>query len=435
MRTIARLGLALGILFLAAASAGCRDKDSTSNAAPAVGAASGGASVAAKASTSANTAGPAADAPLPKLTATSAGIALGNLDAQIDSLQKQPPDPAVRRGLIDVLLSRGQLLGKIADYERAATLAEQLVKDLPKDPESFLTRAATLSTFHRFDAALADLAKAEELGARRDKVASSRAAIFEATGRYDEALALMRHDEGAMTPTELASAGVLAGEMGKLGEANRLIDAGREKYPDVSPFPLAWMDAQQASLLERRGDLLAARSHYVRATTLLPPFARAAAHLAALANPDEAVAMLTPLLKTSDDPEVEVQLAEALGRLDRKDEAKQHLDNAIARYDALLAKHPEAFADHAAVMWLGPGKNPARALPLAKTNAQVRRTSESLELWLSAARAAHDEGEACAAARAASSFAYPTDGLRTMATSIVARCPVAAASASASTKP
>jgi hypothetical protein len=56
--------------------------------------------------------------------------------------------------LVDLLLLRGQVLGLIADYERADELADVLVRDAPDDGTAWLARARTRATFHRFPEAL-----------------------------------------------------------------------------------------------------------------------------------------------------------------------------------------------------------------------------------------------------------------------------------------
>jgi hypothetical protein len=53
---------------------------------------------------------------------------------------------------------------------------------------------------------------------------------------------------------------------------------------------------------------------------------------------------------------------------------------AADRYDELTAMHREAFADHAAEFWLGPGNDPKKALRLATLNLEVRKTPRAREL-------------------------------------------------------
>ena len=159
-------------------------------------------------------------------------IALANLQAQIDSLEVQAAFGRLavqqRAGLIDLLILRGHVLGRIADYERAAALAEQLVCDAPSDASAFLARARTRATFHRFTEALADLGTAEQRGADRDVLDAERAAIYQALGRYDEALALRR--DAAERQPDFATLGALAGlqaERGAVAEAERLFGTAR----------------------------------------------------------------------------------------------------------------------------------------------------------------------------------------------------------------
>src|SRR5262249_60986004 len=69
-----------------------------------------------------------ADWPAPDpLTLTDGGIAVLNLQAQIDGLEGHSTTAAAA-ALIDLLILRGLILGRISDYERAAQLADRLVQ-------------------------------------------------------------------------------------------------------------------------------------------------------------------------------------------------------------------------------------------------------------------------------------------------------------------
>lgn len=364
----------------------------------------------------------APEPPLAPISANDPGIALGNFEGQIKGLEERGNDRAARLSLVEMLSARGQYLGRIADYEKALAISEALAKESPDNAESLAAHASMLSTFHKFPEALAELAEAEKHGMNVDRLAAARASIFSAQGKYQEAFALSPKDEKTMNAMQLASAGVLAGEMGKLPDAERLLNAARDKYPDVSPFPLAWMDVQQAKLYETHGLREKARRHYERALVLLPPYAVAASHLAAMSDPKTAIEILGKANR-ADDPEVLVQLADAQRRLGLEKESRANLDAAIARYDVLIKAHPEAFADHAATMWLGPGKDAQKALSLAKINASIRTTSESIDLLLTSAIAAKDDAEACAAAKTANALPYPSDDLKTLSASAIKRCP------------
>ena len=53
---------------------------------------------------------------------------------------------------------------------------------------------------------------------------------------------------------------------------------------------------------------------------------------------------------------------------------------AAARYDELVPRHPEAFADHAADFWLTVGGDPQRGRQLADSNLEDRRATRAFAL-------------------------------------------------------
>lgn len=364
---------------------------------------------------------------LPPLRPTTDGaIAVGNLDAMIRGqerrIQAAPGDVALRAGLVELLLTRGQFLGIIADYERATALAEDLVVEAPGSPLAWRARASTRATWHRFPEALDDLRQAEKAGAPRRSVAGVQATILAATGRFEEATKVTPDTGDAQGDAmALASRALLQGELGRLDDAERGLNAARAHYHDVSPFPLAWMDAMQAGLYEKAGDRTKARAYYTRAVERLPLYARAAAHLAPLEAPEKAVDRLVSVAVRSDDPEVFAQLGDALRRAGRVRESENALAKAGARYEELLASHREAYLDHAARFWLGAGET-ERALALAKSAVAVRPIDETIGLWLEAAEVARNSNEVCEAARRLLALPHAASALRTSASEAVRRC-------------
>jgi hypothetical protein len=94
---------------------------------------------------------------------------------------------------------------------------------------------------------------------------------------------------------------------------------------------------------------------------------------------DVAAALITPLLETSDDPEYRAIYVEILAaRGDR--EAASEAERAAAAYELLLARRPEAYADHAAAFFMGVGNRPQRAVELASANWKLRDTPRSRSL-------------------------------------------------------
>ena len=322
--------------------------------------------------------------------ATTAGtIALGNLEARIDGHAWQSTRGQLTVGdraeLVELIALRGHVLGRVADAERAAALAEELVGHAPGEARSFIARARMAAVFHRFASALTDLATAAELGADRVTLDAERAAIYQALGRYDEALAIRR--QAVESRADFSALGALAGlyaERGEIVEADRWFSAASRRYHSVSPFPLALMELQRGQLWMQQDDLIRARAWCDAAVRRLPAFVPAQGHLAELdaaqGETAGAIVRLRPLALTSDDPDYATQLARILGDAGHTEEAQTWRGRAETRYEELLARHPDAFADHAAEFWLTIGGDPNRALRLARQNLALRQTPRARAL-------------------------------------------------------
>jgi tetratricopeptide (TPR) repeat protein len=320
---------------------------------------------------------------------TDGRIALRNLEAQIKGLKPEAAQSSAcvdeRVRLIDLLALRGSILGAIADYERAQELADGLVRDAITAASAFLARAQARALFHRFADALEDLKVAERLGADADRVNPERAAVFQGLGRYEEALGIRQ--EAARRSPSFDSLGALAMLHAERGDAERALHLHAEslrRYGGVSPLPLAVLDFQLGVMCMRKGDLRRAHQHLTAAVRYVPAYAPAQGHLAEveaeLGHAETAVARLYPLATTSDDPDYAGQLARILRYTGRTEDSRRWRQHAAERYDELIARHPEAFADHAAEFWLGVGGDPDKALRLARLNFEVRRTPRACEL-------------------------------------------------------
>ena len=327
--------------------------------------------------------------PVTLIRTTDGTIALLNLQAQIQPLerhaaQRRLPSRRVSE-LVDLLILRGQILGRVADYERGAALAEQLARDPSADGVAFLARARTRACLHRFEEALLDLDIAERRGVAGPELDTERAAIFQAVGRYDEAMALRwAAVERRETFESLGALAALHAERGEIAVAEQRFSESRGRFRGVSPFALAQLDFLRGHMWQEQGDPRRARDWFTVAWRRLPAYAPAEGHLAEveadLGEPEVAIARLRRLADASDDPDYAAQLARILGRTGRLDEARGWRARAAARYDELVARHLEAFADHAAEFWLEAGADPHRALWLARKNLEVRRTPRAHEL-------------------------------------------------------
>jgi tetratricopeptide (TPR) repeat protein len=296
---------------------------------------------------------------------TSGTIAVVNLHAQIDGLAARAL-AAESLLLVDLLILRGHVLGRIADYERAAELAEQLVRtsttsssttsdgtadSTTSDGTALLARSRTRATFHRFTDALADLDAAERSGLDHATLGMERAVIFQATGRYAQAEELHRGGAEAGFAT-LGALAVLHAERGQVTEAERVFAEARHRYRYISPFPLASLDFRRGSMRYREGNLPAARTWLDACCHRVPAYAPALGLLAeidaATGAHEAAIGRLRPLASSSDDPGYAATLARALSAAGHGREAEQWRTAAAVRYDELALRHPEAYASHAA---------------------------------------------------------------------------------------
>src|SRR5262245_21019223 len=320
---------------------------------------------------------------------TNGSIALRNLDAQIYGLEAEVSSgfstAETRLCLIDLLVLRGRTIGRIADYRRAERLANQLVGET-SSAESLLARARIHALFHRFPAALVDLDVAGDLSIIDEPtVEQERAAIFQGLGRYDDALALRQQAVDRCATFEgLAALAGLCAERGQIETALQLYVDSHLRYRGVSPFPLALLDFQFGHMWMHQGEWKEAQNLLQFAVQRLPAYAPAQGHLAEveaeIGDAENALARLYPLASSSDDPDYASQLARILQDLGRIEESRHWCRLAARTYSELVIEYPEAFADHAADFWLGPGANPNKALELARINFATRKTPRSYAL-------------------------------------------------------
>jgi tetratricopeptide (TPR) repeat protein len=330
---------------------------------------------------------------------TDGAIAVLNLQAQIDGLEGHGTS-AEAATLIDLLILRGLILGRISDYGRAAQLADRLVNDAVTDAAACMARARTRAAFHRFSEALDDLDHADRISPQDTPAKQERAAILQALGRYDEAL--VTYEDAADRGGQFEQAGALAGlwaDRGETDTAQRLYLESLRTYRGVSPFPLALLDFQLGTMWMRHDRPDQARTCFEAAIGRVPAYAAAQGHLAEveadLGEAEAAIARPYPLAASSDDPDYAAQLARILAEMGRNDEARGWCLLAANRYDELTAAHPEAFADHAAEFWLGAGNAPHKGLRLAEFNLRVRQTHRAYDL-LAQALDANSAGAASA---------------------------------------
>lgn len=354
-----------------------------------------------------------------QLPTTDGGIALGNLEGDIANLVgmlgRQPKNAPVMATLALMYLEHGKISGRLAEYDRAEELARQAVELAPKEPRAWLALAAVHGRFHRFADANDDLRHLEQLGQQGLDLAPRRVALLVATGRLSEARPIL--EKRAAEEPRIDTVGELAclhADEGRWALAEREFTTAVSHYRQVSPFPVVWLWLQQGILWQTAGRPARARELFAAAHERMPADAVVTSHLAAMeaatGNRERAIALLRPLVASADDPEYPAQLAELLAAAGDAGEAQALRARAATRYDQLLQKHREAFADHAARFYLAAGGQAPRTLELAEANLRLRSTPDAFALVGEAALAAAEPARACqVAGQAVSAFPARTD--------------------------
>jgi tetratricopeptide (TPR) repeat protein len=325
---------------------------------------------------------------------TSGPIAVANLSALIARLDLRRAESATfetLEALSKVLFLRGDLLGRIVDHDRAEEVANEAIA-LSGAARALYIQAQLSGRFHRFQEAGALLDRALRAGHPAHEIDVERAALLQATGRYEDALVLREKlangDPGIQTLGALAS---LQAEMGQWVTAETSYAAALDADDGVSPLPCSQVLFEWGVGAMRRGDLDRAEAIFVELEAILPAHVPGRGHHAEVAlargKLDIAMTLIIPLLDTSDDPEYRATYAEILAaRGDSK--AASEAERAAAAYEFLLARRPDAYADHAAAFFMSAGNRPQRAIELALANRKLRDTPRSRTLLAKAMRKA-----------------------------------------------
>ena len=332
----------------------------------------------------------AAHAATPDAATTHSRIALANLDAQIQQHAREPE-------ALDLWLLRLQFLADYSVLDRIATQAQSQAQAeaAPADPQAWLWRARAHAATHRFTTALEDLSAAQSVGAATRTVEGLRLSRKVATGHEAEVVGALEADAeerpGFATHAALARA---CGAMGRLDDADQWYAEALQALDSTSPFPTAALAfARGLMWCEQGQEAERGASHYRRALQAVPEFVAARIHLAEfeMAQGQEAAAEagLQRVATASDEPEAWARLGELHLRQGQGQHARGQAEirRARLRYDTLLARHPAAFADHAAEFYLGAGADAQRAWGWAQVNLRERQTRRAYTLAICAARA------------------------------------------------
>ena len=319
---------------------------------------------------------------------TSGRIALANLSTSIDSLERYRVERATFENLMALskfLFLRGDLLGRIVDHDRAELVANEAIALSPDTGTTLYIRARLAGRFHRFEEAKALLDQALAAGHSSQEIDVEKAALLQATGHYKEALAvrerLARDNPGIDTLGALAS---LLAEMDQWAAAEISYEAALDADESTSPLPCSQLLFEWGVSAMRRSDLDRAEAIFFELDAILPQHVPGRGHRAEVAlargQLKIAAALITPLLAIADDPEYRATYAEILAARGEAEAAASAAEGAAAGYEVLLARRPEAYADHSAAFFMSVGNRPQLAIDLALANRKLRDTPRSRSL-------------------------------------------------------
>lgn len=352
-----------------------------------------------------------------ELRTTSSSIILRNLNGRIESTGRsweRQHHPIWGLTYAGEVQQRASILGRMADREIVAAVAEEIVSSHPEAVGGLMLRAGQRAYFHRFEEALADLEHAQELGAEADEVDALRAEILWALGRSDESIAIIERLQPESTSLYIAAALANARfNQGRVAEAEQLFARAPSRYTDTHPLPLAWLHVQHGVITLRQGDYETAKIFFESAHERLPEFFLATEHLAEtealLGNTERAAELYRQVCEQTEAPEFFAALAGVEAQLGHSEASEEAYRRAEAGFEALLASHPAAAWQHAAQFYLDRGQV-QRAAELARLDVELRPNVMALLLLADAEQEAGNRAEACAAwARAVATGMHPPE--------------------------
>lgn len=283
---------------------------------------------------------------------------------------------------IVLLLERAWISGRLEDYVEAMRRSAAWVVKAPSLRRAWQTRAQVLTRVHDFAAARAALARLRRKVRDRSAIEGLKATIDEATGVAGAAAYRERMARDYPDPTTLTQWAASLAAAGRTAEALAVMERVPALIHDNAPQLLAWILFQWGRIYELRAEPAAARQFYEAARARLPTL-EATVHLA------------QSIAATGGDPSALVSAALAANRHPELLALAGEIDEAKRLWERYVAALPRAFAEHAARFYLGPGRDPRRALALARLDLANRNTLEARSLAVEAAIAAGDVATAC----------------------------------------
>jgi tetratricopeptide (TPR) repeat protein len=321
-----------------------------------------------------------------ELPTTSADIYLGNLDGQIEELNRllrERPNQLSNVILLSAVHhTRGRYRGDLDEIQQGIDGATACAKLAPNDATCYLVRAEQEQSLHRFKESRADLEHARQLQADPSRVADLQNELDWNDGVYDRAIAGIRASRRAHSATgPWIREAQLEHDLGNDDAADVAFETAEDLVRDTNPFGVAHLNVQRGIQKSAIGRLDQAVLFFREAVARMPTYVAGNEHLAEalhqLGQDDEATKIYERVVQLSNDPEFSHALAVLYAAHGKPAEAKALEEKARKGYDALLKKYPEAMAWHAAEFYSAIGEK-KRALELLQKNVVLRPNSTSL---------------------------------------------------------
>jgi tetratricopeptide (TPR) repeat protein len=332
--------------------------------------------------------------------ATDGDIAVTNLESarqhSWNRFWRTPERPGIAELIVEQELLTAQFIGDLSAFDRLEMLVEEFTRAEPEPWRAALVAAQVACSTHRFAESKISISQAVASGAPSDATDRLSLTIDQATGANLPAILAARRERVAQLGRweDWVPLGALVADIGEFDEAERIYLRALQEYPDVSPFALAWVCFQLGALW---GELVPkpqsdrAAHWYRSAITYIPCYVKARVHLSEIwldhGRTEDARALLAEVL-ASGDPEVYWRLADVAAASGDHAEAAAYLRAARSGFEALIAKHALAFADHGAEFYADTVGNLERALSLAQLNLANRPTLRAFEQAYATALAA-----------------------------------------------
>lgn len=316
------------------------------------------------------------------------------LRALHDGLKIQPDNlPLALR------VARGYLeLGRATGDPRFGGYAQSSLApwwELASPPlEVLILRATLFQRVHRFDDALADLAKLLDAAPRDAQARLMRATVHQVIGKFDAAredcLALGRSTNELVSTACLANVNAATG---KLHEGYKQLRATLDRFPRAQSQIRSWVLTSLGEMAARAGQSQDAEAHFRRALAIDPTdnylLSAFADFLLDQDRPQEVEVLLRDW--TRQDPlllryALALQAQHAPELPGRIEQLRDRFEAARLRGDRVHLREEARFTLHLM-------NDPNTALALARENWRVQKEPADIRVWLEAAIAAHAKAD------------------------------------------